>query len=522
MIVNDGTINGLIDRISASQEVLVDTETDGLRPWHGNRLCGIGVALSPKEGYYIPFRHPDNNVSIAYLDGIWEALSSVPKLLGYNLKFDLAMLYQDGYEVPIGQKLVDIIVAARLCSAPQFPDLSLSGQLEEAFGPDSILYDVEFKKFLTENKWRKSYNKAPADKTGVYCVGDVLSAWRLLNHLEKIIDSTLQRPLWEQEQEVTYTLWSMEEIGVGYDSEYGNQKIPQLYARIENIKNEIYSIAGGEFNLGSNPQMTNVMKKLKIKSTKKSAKTGDPSWDSKVLLSIKHPIAGKILEIRGLEKVLGTYFESIVEWPNDTIHGTNKNWGTITGRLAYSDPNLQNISKTTQNLEGNEISLETLRAAASSLGSESQKFNDDDVALVGGMISVTTAFHDTDSEASVRRLFIPRPDYRLYMLDYSQMEMRVLADYIGDPNLYLLLEDVNFDFHSYAAKAIWNANEDDEMWAFYRRLAKDINFGLIYGLGIKALAAKLQTTTEEAEAYKQRYFSQFDVASFMESVMETV
>ena len=531
-LVTADSFEDVLQLVASSVEVVVDTETTGLWPWHGDRLCGVGIAVNAEDGYYFPFRHPKDNLDFSYLERLWEVLRQVPRLIGYNLKFDLAIMFQDGYDPPTEQQLSDVIVAARMCASERFPDLTLSSQLEKHVALGAAEYEREFKAYLKRNKWSKSYHLAPADKVGFYCVGDVVGTWKLKDAVEAIIEDTVQGDVWDQEQEQTHTLWQMEREGMGYDEEYGALKIPQLKARIVNLYNEAYAIAGRKFNFNSNPQLTEVMRELGIKSSHKSVKTGNESWDNGVLLGIEHPIAGKIVEIRGLEKMLGTYFVGITSWPNARVHGQFKNWGAVTGRLSAAKPNLQNIAKTVQNLHGNSWNEEALAAVTAFLGARGSSgsthtdasVGDGKVAggvTLGGMMAVGSGFEDNDESVSVRRLFVGQGDYRLYFLDYSQMEIRVFSDYVRDPNLAELLETSSFDFHSHVAMTVWNIDLDNSLWDFYRTLAKAINFGLIYGIGIKKLASQIQKSETEARQYRQEYFDQFPKAkTFIAQVID--
>ena len=473
--------DNVLERLQSVDQLVIDTETDGLQPWHGNRLCGIGFALSENEAYYLPYRHPDNNLPLETLDSVWDTLNGVSCLIGHNIKFDMAMIRQDGYESPMGQKLFDVIAAARLCNTEHFANLSLSGQLEKFIGIEAREYNDEFDEYLVKNKWKKSYNKAPAEIVGNYCVGDVTSELRLLGIYEEMLYESEQFHLWEQEKAVTYALWKMEEVGFAIDAEYGREKLAQLAARILNLEQEIYIEAGKEFNFNSNPQLTQVMKSLKIKSPIKSPKTGEPSWNAEVMESLNHPLAQKILEIRGLQKLKDTYFEAILAWPFHTVHCQHRSWGTITGRMSCADPNLQNVAKTV-------------------------------VQLAGEKFDVLDA--DKDNAVSVRRIFINRPKYRLYMLDYSQMEMRVFAEYLGDEGLLEALNNSDFDFHDHTTTVIWGIekNPGEARWEYYRSLAKSINFGLIYGMGVKLLAKKMKTSVAKAKEYKEQYFDSFPLA----------
>ena len=516
VVVTEDTFEQVLLDIISSREVVVDVETTGLKPWKDDRVCGIGVAISPEVGYYFPIRHEEQNLPLDLLGQFWVTLGQVPRVIGFNLKFDLAFLYQDGYDPPAEQQLSDVIVAARMCSAERFPDLSLSGQLVEHFGPQARQYDDDFKAYLKRNKWQKMFWKAPPAVLGAYCVGDVCATWQLKDELEAFIEQTEQTVVWEEEQELTKTLWHMECVGIGYDRAYGTIKIPQLKARIANLYNEIYALAGREFNLNSTKQLTEVMNEMGITSPKVSPKTGKQAWGVDVMMALNHPIAGKIVEMRGLEKILGTYFEAIMDWSNDTVHGQFKNWGTITGRLSGINPNLQNIAKTTIKLTGNEVDEDTIAAVSAFLGARKGDGTMEVTGMggaggvtYGGMMAIATGFEDTDESVSVRRLFVGRPGFRLYMLDYSQMEMRVFADYVQDEELHALLEDPDFDFHTHVAKTVWGIEEDHHLWDFYRTLAKAINFGLIFGIGDKKLGAQIQKSQAEAKQYKIDYFGRF-------------
>ena len=488
--VTEETASEILDKIAKSKEVVVDVETDGLQPWHGNRLCGVGIAVSADEGYYFPFRHPEYNLHSSWMWQIWAVLEQMEMLTGHNLKFDLAMMYQDGYNPPRGQTLADTMMTSRLCEAPQYANLTLANQLSVWIGPEARLYNDEFEAYMRKNhgvSWKKCYHKADARIVGEYCVGDVLGTWRLRDLQEQRIEETNQTRVWETEKAVTYTLWRMESIGVQIDLDYGTHKLPQLQALIENLEQQVYAIAGYEFNLGSNPQLTQVMGSLNIKSTKKT-KTG-VSWDVDVLDNIKHPIAKKILAKRSLEKLVATYFVPLMEWPDGVVHCQHKNFGAVTGRMSCVDPNTQNIPKEVKNYEGDVI--------------DSSRVHEDEAV-------------------SVRRMIVPRVGYKLYELDYSQMEMRVFADYLQDPELNALLES-EFDFHDYVAERVWGVKKGDQYFGHYRRLAKGINFGLLYGMGKKLLAKKMGVPLKEAEAYKEDYFQQFPTArAFIEQVTETV
>ena len=485
--VTEDTLDDVLSRIESAPILVVDTETNGIRPWHGDRLCGIGVAFDKDSGYYLSFRHPEYNLPLSRLRDVWAALSKVPVLVGHNIKFDIAVMYQDGYDSPDEQRLVDVMSAARLCEAEKLGDLSLSGQLRKAFGPAASRYDEDFKGYLKANKWAKKFHLAPAPVVGNYCMGDVFNTWRLKARLEEQIKNTGQWGVWEEEQDMTYTLWRMERRGIKTDDKYATDTIPQLQATIENGKLEIYGMAGQVFNTNSVQQLNAVMKGLGVVSPKTTEK-GNPSWDKEVLKKVDHPLTNKLLEIRGREKTLNTYFLPIFDWPEHTIHCTYRSAGTVTGRCSCADPNLQNISKKKH-----------------SLASEEEDYLGESNAI------------------SVKRLFVARPGYRLYMLDYEQMEMRVLADYLDNPALKIALEEDGFDFHTYTTELMFGISEDHPEFDHYRTIAKTLNFGLVYGMGIKKLANDMGMRIIEAKEYRQNYLDMIPgLYDFAEKVKQKI
>jgi len=403
----------LLPRIREAPHVGFDVETTGLEVWKHDRLCGIGLGLG-REAFYLPYRHPEGNLSLSTLPKLWSVLREVPRLSAYNLKFDMAAVYRDGYEGLDEQIWEDVLVMARLCDPNRFAELSLKMQTAMHLGAERAAYDDEFKAYLRKNKITKHFDQAPADIAGPYCCGDIVSMEELRVIYEARIAQTKQHNVWLQEQELTRVLFEMERVGIGYDVEYGVSKIPGLRARIREIQQEIFHIAGKSFNPNSGKQLAEVMESLGLKSKSKSEKTGAPSWGVTQLLALEHPIGGKLLEMRGLSKVLTTYFRPILNWPNGVVHGSFKNWGTVTGRLSSGGPNMQNIAKTTQDLSGNTITDETLDALYAAMGArqgQSMEKKSGGIAgglTLGGMTAVAFQFdQENEGLVSVRRLFIP-------------------------------------------------------------------------------------------------------------------
>jgi len=373
-------------------------------------------------------------------------------------------------------------------------------------GDDAAVYDAEFKAYLTKNKWSKHFDYAPIDVIAPYCERDCVYAGMMLAVYERYIEETQQGRVWSTERAVTKVLWEMEHAGIGTDLEYARGQLVPMKERLEDVTSSIYGYSGYEFNINSTQQLNKVMGNLGVKSTVKTTKN-NPSWAAQALAQVKHPIANAILEQRGLGKLVKDYFEKALEWEDGVQHASFKNWGAVTGRMSCANPNLHSVAKNPQDLSG-DVDVALLAGAK---------------AIVGGKAVGAKYSDETEGLVSVRRMYVPRPGYRLYMLDYSQMEMRIFADYVKDEVLSALCEDPLFDFHDHVAEQVWGVSKGDEMWDFYRFKAKGINFGLVFGMGINALSLAIDSTKDEAKRYKAEYFDRFPRAyEFIDLVSKTV
>ncbi len=488
-ITTSEQLSRLLLLVRKSKVAVVDTETTGLEPWTGDHIVGIGLCLDSSRTFYLPYRHvqwpepiegedpePPQNLPIDTLPDVLKAIGEVDTLVGHNLKFDIAMMSQDGYVVPTTQKLLDTMSAARLCEPDRYASLDQTSLLEKHLGGNAAAYDAEFiaeMKTLKLSKKRKGdMAKAPIPLVGGYCESDVLGCTQLLEVFTQIIDKTQQTSLWKQEIKTTRTLWEMERVGMGFDQEFGAEIVPVLERKVELLKGEVNDIAGTALNVDSPPQLRKVMENLGLKSFKKG--TSGPSWDKEVLeaLAPGHPMPAKILELRSVQKVLRTDIRPRLQIGTPTIHAPIKSYGAVTGRMSSGWHTLPR--------EG---------------------------IMVDGRL------------VAPRDLIVPREGFKLYLADYSQMEMRVFADYMGDPDLLTLIEGGGLDYHALVAKEVWQVDESHPDWKEFRRMAKAINFGLIYGIGIKKLALQLGVSQDEARSYKQEYFNRMPRAeAFIDGV----
>ena len=339
--------------------LVVDVETNGLNAFGINQLCGVGVATSPDDSYYFPFRHQTGeNLPLTFHQSLMDLLSSRSTLIGYILKFDLHFLASDGLVVN-DQTLIDVIVMVRMTEHSNTKDLGLTDTLVRSYGAEFGAYDIETKKLLRKNKWNKDFSLAPPEILGPYCEKDVEMTYKLYEDRLKQIEKSKQIPLLESQFDLTKVLYKMERRGITVDDKYAQKTNMQLAERLEEITNEIHTLVGEEFNISSSQQIGVAFNSLGIESPVKTAKGAD-SWSELALVNINHPLAGLIRQYRTLLKLQSTYIEPYLELPDGTMHCSFCNWGAATGRLSSRDPNLQNIPRNHFKLDYGDLSEDAL------------------------------------------------------------------------------------------------------------------------------------------------------------------
>jgi DNA polymerase-1 len=275
------------------------------------------------------------------------------------------------------------------------------------------------------------------------------------------------------DKKLSLVLQEVESKGVKIDIKFLSKLEKDLHKEIEKIEQKIFKISGEEFNIGSPKQLTEVLKKLEVKVTKKT-KAGDFQTNVKVLEQLESEgveIASHILQWRQYSKLVSTYTSSLAEHAdsNDRVHSTFNIAATITGRLSSSEPNLQNIPIRTE------------------IGKK------------------------------IRTAFIAEKDHDLYSFDYSQIELRVLCEACEDPNMLKAFQE-DQDIHQSTGQLVFNKktiNDND------RRMAKIINFGIIYGISQYGLAKQLGVSNAEAKLFIDNYFQKFpNINDFMKATTD--
>lgn len=362
---------------------------------------------------------------------------------------------------------MDIMIAHHLVTSQTKENVELP--IEQFTGIELEDYTEKFGKEKPENLSAEEYGKYICQRTrGLLECFDILK--------EELTDRNLMKVLNEIEMPLIEILSSMEKKGIMIDPDYFSKYGKELERAIDELQEKIYEEAGENFNINSPKQLAEILFfKLNLPPVKKT-KTG-LSTDEEVLEKLKEngaEIAKAILEYRKLAKLKNTYVDAIPKLrdENNRVHTTFNQIGTTTGRLSSSDPNLQNIPV------------------------------------------------KTDEGIKIRQGFIAEKGSILMGIDYSQIELRVLAQLSGDENLRAAYQN-NMDLHSLTARKIFELSENDEVTREQRIIAKTINFSIIYGKTAFGLAKELGITQREASEYIERYFNQYPrVKEFEKEIVE--
>ncbi len=458
LIDNENKMQDLAQKLNLADSFAFDTETTGIEPMRVE-LVGLSFSLQENEAYYIPI--PPNKEEAKRIVNIFkEALENVNSLkIGQNIKYDYIVL--KNYDITVKGQFFDTMIAHYLLQPEQRHNMDYLAEvylhyktipIEELIGP--------------KGKGQLSMRDVPLEKICEYAAEDADITLKLKNVLEKELHKeNLENLFYTIEMPLVRVLSEMEITGVNVDTEVLSQYSLLLSNKIDILEKEIYEMAGTEFNVSSAKQVGEILfDKLKIDEKAKKTKTGQYSTTEEVLekLRSKHPIVGKILEQRGIRKLLSTYINALPELINPTtgkIHTSFNQTVTATGRLSSSNPNLQNIP--IRDDEGKEI----------------------------------------------RRAFIPDKNCVFFSSDYSQIELRIMADLSGDQNMidaFCSGEDI----HAITASKIYKI-PISEISKDMRRKAKTANFGIIYGISVFGLSDRLNIPRSEAKELINGYFETY-------------
>lgn len=447
----------------------VDTETDGLRTDRA-RLVGISLAVRPGAAVYIPvlerrgeaqgslFAAAAETDHLAWIRPLLAPVLADPvrEKVGQNLKFDEWILARHG--LPLAGPRFDTMVAAYVLD-PSRPSFGLDELSQACLGVTPIPYGGLF----AENDRVRDILGVPLDRLRDYAAEDADLTLRLRERFAAALAAApqLQQLFHDLEMPLSEILYRMERRGIRVDTGMLATVGDRFREELAVLEARIHEQAGGPFNVQSPKQLAEVLfGRLKLKPSKKTASGW--STDVSVLqdLAMEHPLPALVLEHRQLAKLLGTYVDALVELVDPAtglVHTSFNQAVAATGRLSSSDPNLQNIPVRSQN---------------------------------GRLI---------------RRAFVPRDPGAVFLsADYSQIELRLLAHLSGDAELIATFH-AGGDVHRRTA-ALIDGIPEAEVTSQMRSRAKAINFGVIYGMGARALARRIAVPVREAAAFIDAYF----------------
>ena len=449
----------------------LDTETTSTNAIEAE-LVGLSFSVEPHEAYYVPIS--SNREEAEKIVNIFKPVYEDPAILkvGQNIKYDLEVLRN--YNIRLAGPFWDTMIAHYLIQ----PELrhNMDYMAEVYLGYQTVHID---ELIGPRGKKQRSMRELAPKDVYEYACEDADITLQLKSVLEgelKRLDC--ERLFYEMEMPLMPVLAEMEINGVCLDTESLAQTSRLLTERINQTEQEIYALAGHPLNISSPKQVGDVLfGELKIVEKAKKTKKGQYVTSEEVLqqLHARHPIVGKILEYRGLKKLLSTYVDNLPTLVNARtghIHTSFNQTVTATGRLSSSDPNLQNIP--VRGEDGKEI----------------------------------------------RKAFVPEPGCLFFSADYSQIELRVMAHLSGDEHMIEAFRNGD-DIHAATAARVYKKDikevERDE-----RTKAKRANFGIIYGITVFGLAERLDISRDEARELIDGYFETFPkVRDYMEQAKET-
>ena len=471
LVDNEEKMRQLLDFFLTQAIVSLDTETTSTNPIDAE-LVGLSFAAEEGKAFYVPI--PDNREKAKTIVNIFKPLYESPQIMkvGQNIKYDMEVLMR--YGVNLSAPMFDTMIAHYLLQPEQHHGMDYLA--ETLLDYETIHIDTLIG---PRGKSQKSMREVPPALVCDYAAEDADMTLRLHNVLKpRLKEAGMEQLFYEIEMPLVPVLAQMETDGVLLDTDALAETSRTFTERMREIEQDIYREAGHEFNIASPKQVGEVLfGEMKIVEKPKKTKTGQYVTSEEVLqqLRTKSPIVGKILQHRGLKKLLGTYVDALPKLINPRtghIHTSFNQAVTATGRLSSSDPNLQNIP--VRGEDGKEI----------------------------------------------RRCFIPEPGCLFFSADYSQIELRVMAHLSGDENMTEAFRE-GHDIHAATAARIYK-EPIDSVSRDQRTKAKRANFGIIYGITVFGLAERLEISRDEARQLIDGYFDTFPrVRDYMERAKET-
>ena len=471
-IINEKDLDDLIKTLNEKSVISVDTETSSLNPLEAD-LVGISFSYAPNKAFYIPIAHKKfknikKEIVIKKIKPILEDPSI--KKVGQNMKYDFIILKNNGIEIePVEDTM---LLSYTLDAGSNRHNMDTLSEIH--LGHKTISY----KELVGTGKKQLNFSEINLEEATKYAAEDADVTLRLYNLLLDRVNNEKLNKIYDVFEKPMIKLLSKLEInGIKVDDKYLRKLSKKFEEKLKKNEKEIYKISGKEFNIGSPKQLGEIIyNDLKIAKLKKTKK-GSLATSAKVLDDLAltgHKFPKLVLDWRQISKLKSTYTDALQEHINKKtkrVHTSFLLAATNTGRLASSNPNLQNIPIKT--MDGKEI----------------------------------------------RKAFISEKNNILISADYNQIEMRILADIADVKELKKAFKN-NQDIHSLTASQVFgipiNKVNDD-----FRRKAKAINFGIIYGITQYGLAKQISVSHQEALDFINAYFKKFpEIKEYMDSTIK--
>ncbi len=471
LVDNEQAYASLAADLSVQKEYCFDTETTGLDTSIAE-LVGISFSWKKGEAYYVPF--PEDQEQATKLAQRFKLVLEDEEIvkIGQNLKYDILIL--KNYGIHVKGKIFDTMVAHHLALPGQKNNMDFMAEVHLGYSP------VKLESLIGEKgKNQQSMRQVDLALAKEYAAEDADITLQLKEFLmPKLKEAGLEELFYKTEMPLLLVLADMEATGVKLDVDELKTFAQQLTERIAALEKEIIEIAGMEFNIASPKQVGEVLfDHMKIDAKAKKTKSGQYSTGEEVLAKLKgkHEIIDKILDFRGLKKLLNTYVEALpllVNPKTGKLHTTYNQAMVVTGRLSSSNPNLQNIP-----------------------------------------------IRDEDGR-EIRKAFIASDENHVFLsADYSQVELRIMAHLSRDSQMVEAFSKGE-DIHAATAAKIFKVSLGD-VTNDMRRKAKTANFGIIYGISAFGLAERLNISRTEAKELIDGYFENFpDVKAYMDKSIE--
>jgi len=469
-VSNQDELDKLETKLLESKYFAFDTETNSLNQ---NEASIVGVSFSVKsgEGFYLPINHVeqtelDRDSLLSWLKNVLE--QNVNKIIGQNLKFDLSILKNE--KIELSNFYADTMLMSYVINSTSTRH-NLDALCEKYLGRQLIKFDEVMGK--GKNRY-KNFGDVPIKDATAYAAEDAEATLSLFQKLSSMIDEDTSKLLKEVEYPLVFVLMNMEREGTMIDIKHLKKLSNHFGSRLMTLVQKIHEVSKTRFNIDSPKQLSEVLFEKLCLPTQGLKKTSSGYYStSEVILqklSHDHDIVKDILEYRSLAKLKSTYTDKLAEICDvrSRVHTSYQQAVTSTGRLSSSEPNLQNIP---------------IR---------------------------------TNEGITIREAFVAPKGSKILAIDYSQIELRLMAHYSKD-NIMIDAFNNNEDIHKRTASEVFGVDIEG-VTGEMRRNAKTINFGLLYGMSAFGLSNQLGVSRAEAEIFLQNYFDRYSkVKSFMET-----